>query len=179
MIRIKRVKRIAVAVKDLDAAVENWKRLFGIIPFMEGDEPEDKYRYVAFQIGNTFGEGDMTIEFLSPMDDPDGTMLIGKFIREKGEGLYMITLETEGTSDEVDKELEELGFESSWGGQLKHWGEKSEKGFTDKFGFESWTEHYINPKNANGVLVTLASIIYPKERSVFRAKPGITLRAKK
>jgi len=179
MIRIKRVKRIAVAVLDLEAAVENWKRLFGVIPFSEGDEPEDKYSFVAFQIGNTFGEGDMTIEFLSPMDDPDGTMLIGKFIRKKGEGLYMITLETEGSSEEVDKEIEELGLESSWGGQLKHWGEDVEKGFTEKVGFESWTEHYINPKNANGVLVTLASIIYPKVRPVLGSKPGITLMAKK
>jgi hypothetical protein len=121
----------------------------------------------------------MTVEFLSPMDDPDGTMLIGRFIRQKGEGLYMITLETEGTSEEVDKELKELGLESSWGGQLKHWGEDVEKGFTERYGFESWTEHYINPKIANGVLVTLASIIYPKERPVLRAKPGITLQAKK
>ena len=33
MIRIKQIKRIPVAVKDLDAAVENYKRLFGIVPF--------------------------------------------------------------------------------------------------------------------------------------------------
>lgn len=179
MVRIKRVKRVAVAVKDLEASVEKWKKLFGIIPFMEGEEPEDKYNWVAFQVGNTFGEGDMTIEFLAPMDDPDGTMLIGKFIRERGEGLYMITLETEGTSDEVDKELEESGLESSWGGQLKYWGNDSEEGFSEKCGFDHWTEHYINPKEANGVLITLCSVVYPKERKVVWAKPGLTLRAKK
>jgi hypothetical protein len=31
-IKINKIQRIAVAVKDLDAAMENYKRLFGIVP---------------------------------------------------------------------------------------------------------------------------------------------------
>ncbi|MCP4669214.1 MAG: hypothetical protein GY849_23010 [Deltaproteobacteria bacterium] len=170
MVRIKRVKRIAVAVKDLDAAVENWKKLFGIIPFQKGEEPEDKYAYVAFQIGNAFGEGEMTIEFLSPINDPDGEMIIGSFIKNRGEGLYMITLETEGTSDEVDQELEETGLKPAWEGQLKHWEP------IEELGMKSWTEHYISPMDANGVLITLASIVYA--RPFLNAEPGVTLRKK-
>lgn len=171
MVRIKRVKRIAVAVKDMDAAVENWKRLFGIKPFQKGEEPEDRYSYVAFQIGNTFGDGETTIEFLSPLNDPNGEKLIGKFIKNRGEGLYMITLETEGSSDEVDQELEDTGLEPSWGGKLKHWDGPEE------LGFKSWTEHYINPKDANGVLITLASLVYAHR--YFEASPGKTISPKK
>lgn len=172
MIRIKRVKRIAVAVKDLDGAVANWKKLFGIKPFNRGEEPEDRYAFVAFQIGNTRGDGEMTIEFLSPINDPKGEMLIGKFIKNRGEGLYMITLETEGTSEEVDKEIRETGLEPSWGGQLKHWDDM--KGLSLK----SWTEHYINPKHANGVLLTLASIAYA-DPEIIVSKAGKTIRSKK
>jgi hypothetical protein len=175
MIRIKRVKRIAVAVKDLDGAVDNWKRMFGIKPFQRGEEPQDRYAFVAFQIGNTRGDGEMTIEFLSPINDPNGEMLIGKFIKNKGEGLYMITLETEGTSGEVDREIKETGLEPSWGGQLKQW--KGTEGM-EEIGLKSWTEHYVNPKNANGVLITLASIEYADPK-VVHGKPGKTIDVKK
>lgn len=166
MIKIKRVKRIAVAVKDLDAAVENWKRLFGIKPFQRGEEPEDRYAYVAFWIGNTIGGGEMTIEFLSPINDPNGEMLIGKFIKNRGEGLYMITLETEGTSEEVDVQFRETGLKGSWGGALKQWLNMGD--------LNSWTEHYIAPKDANGVLVTLTSIDY-KDPEVFVSGSGKTI----
>lgn len=170
MIPIKRVKRIAVAVKDLDAAIEKWKQLFGIKPFMKGAEPEDRYAFAAFYIG----EGDTTVEFLAPVNDPEGEMLIGRFIKKRGEGLYMITLETEGTSDEVDRQFEETGIEPAWGGQLKHWAGAG----MEETGIKSWTEHYISPKDANGVLITLASIEYA-DPELIEAKPGVTLKPKK
>lgn len=174
MINVKRVKRIAVAVKDLDAAVENWKRLFGIKPFQHGEEPADRYAYVAFQIGNTRGDGEMTIEFLSPMNDPEGEMLIGKYIKQRGEGLYMITLETEGTSEEVDEEIAVTGLRPAWGGQLKRWDKEHMEGL----GLESWIEHYISPKDANGVLCTLASIKY-LDPVMINSEPGYTVQPKK
>ncbi|RJX28408.1 MAG: VOC family protein [Desulfarculus sp.] len=174
MIRIKRVKRIAVAVKDLDQAVKNWQKLFGVKPFQYGKEPEDRYHYVAFQIGDTRGDGEMTIEFLSPLDDPNGELLLGKFIRERGEGLYMITLETEGTADEVAQEIKDTGLKPAWGGQQKQWLAEHMQGL----GLESWTENYVSPKDANGVLCTLASIRY-QDPVMIDAKPGITLQPKK
>jgi len=171
MVRIKRVKRIAIAVKDLDAAVENWKKMFGIKPFMRGEEPKDRYAFVAFQIGNTKGDGEVTIEFLSPLNDPNGEMLIGKFIKKRGEGLYMITLETERTAGEVDIEMKGVSLEPSWGGQQKKWeGDEAMK----LSGMKSWTEHYVNPKNANGVLITLASIEYA-DPEIIHSKSGKTI----
>jgi len=174
VIRIRRVKRIAIVVRDLDGAVENWKRLFGIRPFQEGEEPKDRYAWVAFDIGNTRGDGEMTIEFLSPLNDPNGEMLIGKFIKNRGEGLYMITLETEGASEDVDVELRETGCEPSWGGQLKQWTVEEGMG---EVGIESWIEHYIGPKDVNGVLITLASIKYADPK-LATTKPGKTIHPK-
>jgi Glyoxalase/Bleomycin resistance protein/Dioxygenase superfamily len=173
MIRIKRVKRIAVAVKNLDEAIARWQKLFGIKVFQRGPEAEDKYEFAAFQIGNTRGDGEMTIEFLAPLNDPKGEVLIGKFIRENGEGLYMITLETEGTSEEVDVEFKKTGIKPAWGGQLKQWTGKG----MEELGLKSWTEHYVNPKDANGVLCTLASIAYA-DPAVILSKPGATIKPK-
>ena len=60
MIRIKRIKRVSIAVKDLEASVLKWRKLFGIKPYQRGEEPEDKYAFVAFQIRNTRGDGETT-----------------------------------------------------------------------------------------------------------------------
>jgi hypothetical protein len=172
MIRIKRVKRIAVAVRDLDQAVKNWQRLFGVRPFQVGQETEDKYHWVAFEIGNSRGDGEMTMEFLAPLNDPDGTTLIGKFIKNRGEGLYMITLETEGAAGEIKMEMEKAGVKPSWDGLTKTWTEGMED-----VGIKSWTEHYLNPRDANGVLCTLASIEYLPPK-VIETKSGVTRRPK-
>lgn len=173
MIRIKRVKRIAVAVKDLDQAVKNWQRLFGVQTFQVGQEPEDKYHWAAFEIGNTRGDGEMTMEFLAPLNDPEGETLIGKFVKNRGEGLYMITLETEGTAEEVAREIKQTGLTPSWGELTKQWIQGMES-----VGIESWTEHYISPKDANGVLVTLASVKYLPPKLV-RTASGKTFQKKK
>jgi methylmalonyl-CoA/ethylmalonyl-CoA epimerase len=162
VIKIKRIKRIAVAVKDLNKAVETWKRLFGIEPFAHGIQEDDKYEWVAFKVG----QGECTMEFLAPYNDPTGEVLIGKFIRERGEGLYMVTLETEGTPEEVRAQIRDSGIMPSWGGQMKQW--------TDMKDMVSWTENYISPKYTHGVLITLASIEYRKPE-IEEYKPGKTL----
>jgi hypothetical protein len=149
-IKINKIQRIAVAVKDLDAAMENYKRLFGIVPFTYGIAKKEKYHWLAFEIG----EGDCTMEFLSPWNDPDGEVLIGKYIREHGEGLYMVTLRTAGTADETVDAMRELGIEPSWGSVA--WDDIRMNASGDSA--ENWQEHYINPKKANGVLFTLATI---------------------
>ena len=149
-IKIKKIRRIAVAVKDLDAAIENWKRILGIEPFIYGIEKEDKYHWSAFELG----EGDCTIEFLSPWNDPEGEVLIGKFIKNRGEGLYMITLQTAGTADETVDAMREVGIEPSWGSVAWRDCLLNASGET----VEMWQEHYIPPKYANGVLLTLATL---------------------
>jgi hypothetical protein len=150
MIKIKRVTRIAVAVKDLDAAMENYKKLFGVVPFTYGIAKSEKYHWIAFEIG----EGECTMEFLAPWNDPDGEVLIGKFVRERGEGLYMVTLETAGDADETVDAMKEIGIEPSWGSVA--WNNIRMNASGDSA--DHWQEHYIHPKEANGVLFTLATI---------------------
>jgi hypothetical protein len=150
MIKIKNIQRIAVAVKDLDAAIEKYKKLFGIVPFTYGVAKSEKYHWCAFELG----EGDCTMEFLSPWNDPDGTVLIGKYIREHGEGLYMVTLRTDGTADTTVDAIREIGIEPSWGSVA--WNDIPLNASGDMA--KKWQEHYINPKETNGVLFTLATI---------------------
>jgi hypothetical protein len=158
MIRIKQIKRMAVAVKDLDAAIENYKKLFGIVPFTYGIAKDEKYHWCAFELG----DGDCTMEFLSPWNDPEGKFLIAKFIKERGEGLYMVTLETGGTADETVDAMRGLGLEPSWGSVAWNNIRLNASGDTAK----NWQEHYINPKAANGVLFTLATISRKIEKVV-------------
>ena len=94
------------------------------------------------------------MEFLSPWNDPDGEVLIGKIIRERGEGLYMVTLRTAGTADETVDAMHELGIKPSWGSVA--WNNILLNASEDSA--EKWQEHYINPKDTNGVLFVLATI---------------------
>ncbi len=149
-ISIKRIRRMAVAVKDLDQTIEHWKKMLNIEPFIRGVEESERYHWCAFHIG----EGECTMEFLSPWKDPDGEHLIGKFIRTRGEGLYMVTLETGGTADETVDAMRELGIEPSWGSVSWSPTILNREGET----VAMWQEHYIAPKHANGVLLTLATL---------------------
>lgn len=150
MIKIKNIHRIAIAVRDLEASVERFKKLFGIVPFNYGIAKAEKYHWVAFEMG----EGQCTMEFLSPWQDPNGEVLIGKFIRERGEGLYMVTLRTEGSADETVNAMRELGIQPSWGSVA--WNDVLLNASGDTAA--KWQEHYIKPKEACGTLFTLATI---------------------
>lgn len=147
-LKIKRIRRIAVAVLDLEAALERYKMLFDIDAFDWGEEVELKYKWVAFRFGSD-GENQCSMEFLSPMNDPEGEMLIGKFIKKRGEGLYMVTLEMEEENKVFEMQLKDMGIEPSWGNAH----------FTEGPDYMSWTESYISPKDAFGVLFTLAHVV--------------------
>jgi len=147
-LKVRRIRRIAVAVKDIQAAVERYNKLFNIDPFDWGEVPEHKYKWVAFRLG-TEGDSQCSMEFLSPMNDPEGEVLIGKFIKNRGEGLYMVTLEMEEDNKTFEAQLKDMGIEPSWGNAY----------FRNGPDYESWTESYIRPKDAFGVLFTLAHIV--------------------
>jgi len=150
MIKIKNIQRIAVAVKDLDACIADYKRLFGIVPFNYGIAKDEYYHWCAFELG----EGQATMEFLSPWNDPEGKYIIGRFIRKRGEGLYMVTLRTEGSAQETVAGMKEAGVEPSWGSVA--WDNALLNASGDMAA--KWQEHYVAPKDAHGVLFTLATI---------------------
>lgn len=151
MIKIRNIQRIAVAVKDLEASVAKYKKLFGIVPFNYGIAKAEKYHWVAFEMG----EGQCTMEFLSPYQDPKVEGVITKYIAKRGEGLYMVTLRTESSdSAEVVRQMRECGVEPVWGSV--GW----EDPLLDSSGAKgaTWQEHYIHPKETSGALMTIATI---------------------
>ncbi len=150
MVKIKNIQRIAVAVKDLDASIAQYKKLFGIVPFNYGIAKKENYHWCAFEMG----EGQCTMEFLSPWEDPNMEGIIGKFIKKRGEGLYMVTLRTAGDAKEVVASMKELGIAPSWGSV--GWNDALLNASGDMAA--SWQEHYVAPKETFGVLMTLASI---------------------
>ena len=151
MIKIKNIQRIAVAVKDLEGSVAKYKKLFGIVPFNYGIAKAEKYHWVAFEMG----EGQCTMEFLSPYQDPKVEGIITKFIAKRGEGLYMVTLRTEETdSKKVVEQMKAAGVEASWGSV--GWEDPLMNASGDRAA--SWQEHYVHPKYTSGVLMTIATI---------------------
>jgi len=150
MIRIKNIHRIALAVKDLDATVAKFKKLFGIVPFNYGIAHNENYHWIAFEMG----EGQCTMELLSPWKDPNLDGIIGKYIKKKGEGLYMVTLRTAGDEKEVVESMKALGIDPSWGSV--GWDNALLNASGDMA--STWQEHYINPKETGGALMTLATI---------------------
>ena len=50
-LKVNRIRRVAVAVLDIDAALERYKKLFDIDQFDWGEEPDLKYKWVSFRFG--------------------------------------------------------------------------------------------------------------------------------
>jgi hypothetical protein len=73
----------------------------------------------------------------------------------------MITLETEGTSGEVDLEFAKTGIKPAGGRRLKQWTKAEGMG---EVGVESCREHYVSLKDCTGILIRLASILYTEPK---------------
>ncbi len=82
----------------------------------------------------------------------------------------MVTLQTGGTADQTANAMRELGVEPSWGSVV--WKDIPLNASGDTA--ESWREHYVPPKSANGVLITLATITR-KLSGVVKTSPEVKL----
>jgi methylmalonyl-CoA/ethylmalonyl-CoA epimerase len=77
---------IAVAVPDLDQAIEQWRKLCGAV-LLHREFVEAQRTHVAF-----LGIGNFRLELIAP-DGPDTT--VAKFLEKRGPGLHHIALKTE------------------------------------------------------------------------------------
>jgi len=129
----KKIDHIAIAVKDLDTAVDTFTENFGFPISRKGAVP-------ALNIERAFLDiGDASLELFQPTDDQNpGT----KFLNERGEGMYLLSLEV----DDLQKAADELAAKGI---------KVSVQALPDgmKLGF-------VSPKNAHGVLLQL--IQHPK-----------------
>ena len=129
---IKKIDHIAIAVKNLDEALQLYIDLFGARPTRMETLPRQGVKAALLPIGDG-GE----IELLEPIDPKGG---VAKFLESRGEGIHHICLEV----DDVDKELAALAQK---GFQLID--TQGRPGLAGKVGF-------LHPKSTKGVLIELA-----------------------
>jgi methylmalonyl-CoA/ethylmalonyl-CoA epimerase len=78
------VVELSVVVRDLEAAVERFTRLFGLKVDRRGESKEFGFKNAILPIG--IGH----IELLQPIDP---TKAVGRFLEKHGEGVYLVGFE--------------------------------------------------------------------------------------
>jgi methylmalonyl-CoA/ethylmalonyl-CoA epimerase len=89
MLKIKKIDHVAVAVDNIDHAIEKWREVFGL----EGTQREivasQKTEAVLLPIG------DGNVELI----EPKGNEGLRKFLEKRGPGIHHIAVEVEGIED--------------------------------------------------------------------------------
>jgi len=128
---LKRVNHIGIAVKDLDQAMEFWRRTFGVdtpAPVVEKD-----MKICMMKLG------DVLVELIAPIGT-EGVM--AKHIEKRGEGLHHICYEVENIYKAVE-ELEAQGISLV--------NREPREGAEGKIVF-------LHPKATNGVLTEIVQV---------------------
>lgn len=90
-----RIEHIALAVSDLDAAIDLYQRVWGLTLEHRETVEDQGVEEAMFKIGDSY------IQLLGPLG-PETT--VGKFIEKRGEGLHHIAYEVQ----DIEKALTEL-----------------------------------------------------------------------
>ena len=91
---IKRIDHVAIAVNNLDDAVANFDKLFGLKPSKIEEIPDQGVKAALIHIGDT------EIEFIQPIKPDTG---VAKFLESKGEGIHHICIEVDDTDAELKR----------------------------------------------------------------------------
>ena len=126
---LKSINHIGIAVKDLDASIETFKKIFGFESVHKEVVEKQKVSVASFNVG------DVLIELTAPTDESSP---IAKFIAKKGEGIHHIAFE----SDDVNNELDRLR-----GQDIKLINEEAVPGAHDML------IAFLHPKSTNSVLM--------------------------
>jgi methylmalonyl-CoA/ethylmalonyl-CoA epimerase len=135
-VTVKRVDRIAIAVRSLEAARAFFERHFGAAFGPVEDVRVDGYRYAPFTLGG------FTIELLEPYDPASP---VARFLERRGEGLYQVSFTVEDV-DAAARDLRAAG--------LRIVGPRT---YPDDHQMEGcrWKEAFVHPRDAFGVLLFL------------------------
>jgi methylmalonyl-CoA epimerase len=82
----KKIDHVAIAVKDLDAAVKTFTGNFGFPVERMGEVPQLNIRRAFLTIG------DASLELFQPTSDANPA---ARFIAERGEGMYILSLQVD------------------------------------------------------------------------------------
>lgn len=129
MLKIKRIDHVAIAVADVDAALEKWRAL-GLEATVREVVASQKTEAVLLPVG------DSNLELISPKGN-DG---LAKFLEKRGPGLHHVAIEVEGIEAA-------LALLSSLGVQLIDQ--------TPRIGARGHKVAFLHPKSTGGVLVEL------------------------
>jgi methylmalonyl-CoA/ethylmalonyl-CoA epimerase len=125
---INKISHLGIAVKDLKAASEIYRKLLNSEPSEMEYVAEQKVNVVKFNVGES------TIELLegTSADSP-----IAKFIEKRGEGIHHVAYESDNVRSDL-KRLDESGFELI---------DKE-----PKIGSDNMLIAFVKPKSIGGVL---------------------------
>ncbi len=128
---ISRIDHVSLAVKDYEAAKEFFEKIFGAASGASAEDSNLEYFWHLFSLG------DMSrLELITPSGEDS---FLKNFLKDKDGGVHHITLETPDIN-EARKRLEDNGIPYF--------------GFIDSP--ELWSELYIHPRDAFGVLIQIA-----------------------
>jgi len=91
--RVEGIDHIAIAVKNLNKAVEAFSKLLNSKPEVIEEVPEEGVRIAMFRVGNAL------IELLEPLN-PDSTL--AKFLEKRGEGIHHIALRVKDINEAMN-----------------------------------------------------------------------------
>ena len=100
---INALDHLIIAVSDIDAAEENYTKIFGVKPVWRGEHKELGTENSLFNFQNTY------FELLATKGEGLGAALVNHYLQESGEGLIGIVLGTEDI-DECYKSLQSKGY---------------------------------------------------------------------
>jgi len=132
---MKKIEHIGIAVKDLDAGNEVYKRLLGKSHYKIEEVKSENVKTSFFKVGPN------KIELLEATDPSSP---IAKFIEKRGEGIHHIAYAVKDIRKEM-KRLEKEGFILL--------NKEPKRGADNKL------VCFVHPKTANGVLVELCQEI--------------------
>lgn len=89
----KKIDHVAIAVKDIDAAVKTFTRNFAFSVQGTGTKEELHQRWALLPVADAF------LELFQPTSE---TNPAAEFLSQRGEGLYAVSLEVESLADAAD-----------------------------------------------------------------------------
>ncbi len=128
---IKKVNHMAIAVNDLDDALEFYNRVFGLKPEKVETVTEQRVKAAIIPIG----EGS-EIELIQPIDTESG---VAKFLEKRGEGIHHVALEV----DNIDEALKAVAAKG-----VEMIDKEPRLGLAGRVAF-------LHPKSTRGILVEL------------------------
>jgi methylmalonyl-CoA epimerase len=131
---LRRVDHVALAVSDLEAAIDHYVRVWGLTLAHREVVPDQGVEEAMFRLGETY------LQLIAPLsaDSP-----VGRFIERRGEGLHHIAYEV----DEIESAIEKA--------QARH---LRLVDATPRRGSRNTRIAFVHPAGNHGVLVELVEI---------------------